>query len=34
MGTNRIVDFAILDDHRVKLKESEKEDMYRGLARK
>ena len=31
--TFRIVDFAVLDDHRVKLKHSEKKDMYLDLAR-
>ena len=32
--TCRIVDFAVLADHRVKLKESEKRDKYLDLARK
>ena len=32
--TCRIVDFAVLADHRVKLKESEKKDKYLDLARK
>ena len=31
--TCRIVDFAVLADHRVKLKESEKRDKYLDLAR-
>ena len=31
--TGRIVDFAVLADHRVKLKESEKKDKYLDLAR-
>ena len=31
--TCRIVDFAVSADHRVKLKESEKEDKYQDLAR-
>ena len=31
--TCRIVDFVILADHRVKLKESEKKDKYLDLAR-
>ena len=31
--TYRIVDFAVPDDHRVKLKESEKKDKYLDLAR-
>ena len=31
--TSRIVDFAILADRRVKLKESEKRDKYLDLAR-
>ena len=32
--TCRIVDFAILADHKIKLKESEKKDKYRDLAEK
>ena len=31
--TCKIVDFAVLADHRIKLKESEKKDKYRDLAR-
>ena len=31
--TCKIVDFAVLVNHRVKLKESEKKDKYRNLAR-
>ena len=31
--TCQIVDFVVLDDHRVKLKENEKRDKYRDLAR-
>ena len=33
MRTCRIVDFAVPADHRVKLKETEKKDKYRDLAR-
>ena len=32
--TCKIVDFAVLADHRIKLKESEKKDKYLDLARK
>ena len=32
MRTCRIVDFAVLADHRVKLKESKKKDKYLDLA--
>ena len=31
--TSKIVDFAVLDDHRLKLKECEKKDKYLDLAR-
>ena len=31
--TNKIVDFTVLADHRIKLKESEKKDKYLDLAR-
>ena len=33
MRTCKIVDFAVLSDHRIKLKECEKKDMYLDLAR-
>ena len=33
MGTCWTVDFAVLAEHRVKLKESEKKDKYLALAR-
>ena len=32
-GDNKIVDFAVLDDHRIKLKECKKNDKYLDLAR-
>ena len=32
-GTSRIVDFAVPVDHRVKIKESEKRDMYLDLTK-
>ena len=33
MRTFKIVDFAVPDDHRIKLKESEKKDKYIDLSR-